>query len=127
MKKNSKEWLEREQVLKREALELSLRSEMLKDLSDKVWRQIKAFHDEYPDEVLDTLPWDEKELVISKTEELEKKLEAAATWLRRIEKEYDAVRVKVNKFYGEEVMQKQTPLPDYPSIEPDSADWWKKE
>ena len=130
--KNSKEWLAKEQELKKEALILMMRSNMLRQEADKNFKNIEKFQKEYPDNVLEELPWDEKETVMEKTDELADRLKANAKWLRIIEKEYEILRTKVNAFYGSEVMKANELLPDFPGLELDeddddtkSGDWWK--
>ena len=131
MIKNSKEWLAKEQELKHEALILMMRSKMLKEEADKNGKNIENFKNNYPDDILNELPWDEKEKVVEKGEELLSRLKANAKWLRTMEKEYEILRTKVNTFYGSEVMKANELLPDFPGLDMNEdddtkkADWWK--
>ena len=128
MKKNSPEWLAEEQRLKNVALELLLRSQILKEVAEKIYQEIKAFRDLYPDEVIEKLTWEEKEKVIEQTSKLDKNLGVATEWVRKIDAEYCVIREKVNAFYGSNVMKESTPLPEFGADEEkDPADWWKKE
>ena len=126
-KKNIKRSAE-EEILAHEALNVLKRSEQVWIAANAIEDKIEAFNNKYTDEVMDSLPWDKKEKAIQEMESLEKELSRCDKLLEDVEKEYDKVRLKVNEFYGHEVMQSYDPLPNAElEKEVDESDWWKKE
>ena len=57
------------------------------------------------------------------------KINQSAKDLASLDKVYAELRVRVNRFYGKEVMKEfKSDIPDVPDVEgeeDDSADWWK--
>lgn len=128
-KKPTKEWLAEEQSLKSEALLLMALSEVLKNEANANFEKVLQFTMQYPESKLESLPWDKREKMYARAEELEKKLKASHECLKKLDKDYEVLRVKVNKFYGKELLKKSAPLPlleESDSDKEDSADWWKK-
>jgi len=129
----SDEWLEEEAGLKREAMVLFLRSRMLLEAVDKIYKSIVLLTEEYPEER--ELGWEEKEELISKSDKLDNELNISMGHLNDMDDEYDIIREKVNKFYGEEVYKNIPKTRDLMDImmeeEGDGytkkSDWWKNE
>lgn len=122
--RKSKKWLEQEATLKAAGLVLLARSEILKEAAEANCKKLEAVNEKGFDE----LPWDEKEIAIEHFTNLLQKVEKSARALAALDKEYDELRVKVNAFYGKNVMKKiNSVIPDNISEEEeDPANWWKK-
>jgi len=127
-KKPTKEWLAEEQAIKSEALLLLTLSEVLKSEATANFDKVLQFILQYPASKLESMSWDKQEKMYARAKELEKKLNTSHECLKKLDEDYDALRVKVNKFYGEELMKKSAPLPLFDGLdadEKDGADWWK--
>ena len=122
--KKSKKWLEQEATLKAEGMVLLAKTEILKEAAEANYQKMEAVNEKGFDE----LPWDEKEKAIEYFTKLLAKIERSAKELAALDKEYAALRVKVNKFYGKEVMKEfSSAIPDdLEAEEEDPADWWRK-
>ncbi len=129
MKKGSKEWKAMEKTLRMEALVLQQRSMLLRERSVKLCEDIEDYSKKYPEDVRDNLPWDEKEAVEARIDELESEWKETRRILIGLENEFQDLCKRTNKFYGHEV------IPPYDALaipeenpeekETDSADWWK--
>jgi len=81
-KKRSKEWIREERELMDEALILMMRSKILREDADRIGEEIERLVGEYPDEYISQLPWEKKEEMFKRSEEIEKRLtKAAALWV----------------------------------------------
>ena len=122
--KKSKKWLEQEATLKAEGMVLLAKTEILKEAAVVNYKKMEAVNEKGFDE----LPWDEKEKAIANFEHLLMKIEKSAQELAALDKEYAMLRVRVNKFYGRDVMKEVcSAIPEnLEAEEEDPADWWRK-
>lgn len=122
--KKSKKWLEQEAALKAEAMVLLAKSEILKETAEVNYKKMEAVNEKE----LDKLPWDEKEKAIEHFTKLLAKVEKSARELAALDKEYAELRIRVNEFYGTEVMKEfdSGVTEELENEEEDPSDWWKK-
>ena len=131
MKKNSNEWKKQERLFKHEGLVLLIRSELLKDKTIKICLAMEKFGEEYSDEAMEKLSWEEKEEAYKKCEELGNMLKENEAMLMEIEEVYNNLMGRVNEFYGREVMKKFDESPtfllgdDSHNDNDGGDDWWK--
>jgi len=122
--KKSKKWLEQEATLKAEGMVLLAKTEILKEAAEANYQKMEAVNEKGFDE----LPWDEKEKAIEYFTKLLEKIERSARELAALDEQYAELRVRVNKFYGKNVMKEfNSVIPDnLDEEEEDPADWWRK-
>jgi hypothetical protein len=124
--KKSKAWLKEEAKLKAEAMILLKNSEILKMIAEDNYRKMEAIDETK----FDSMPWDEKERAVAYCNSLLHKINQSAKDLAALDKIYAELRVRVNRFYGKDVMKEfKSDIPDDPAGEEeneDDADWWKK-
>jgi len=126
MKKNSKEWLEKETSLKTRAIEALIKSETLKQETYRYDQQIEQFMLKYPTSKVDKMNWLEKERIATEADLLFGKLRECEEKLHKLDEEYEVLRNEVNEFYGTEVMKKISLDLTQEEDDTSSADWWKK-
>jgi hypothetical protein len=122
--KKSKAWLKEEAKLKAEAMILLKSSEILKLIAEENYRKMEAIDETK----FDDMPWDEKERAITYFNSLLDKINQSAKDLASLDKIYAELRVRVNRFYGKDVMKEfKSDVPDLTDEENDDdpADWWR--
>jgi len=134
------EWKNEEQRIKHDAVILRERSKTLREQSIILCAEIDAFADKYPDDILNKLPWDEKESVIGMAADLEKRWLENRRFLTILDAEFRCLIRRTNELYGEEIIQEPEPLsknlPENLQDDTDTnnkdewskpEDWWKSE
>lgn len=125
--KRNKEWIAMDVKLKDEGIGLLLWSKVLMNKSVEVLNKIEERERLYPDDVVDRLPWEDKEKMIVEVEKLDKELSELSESLRVLDDAKIELAEKVNKFYGRDVMSLDKIELDWDNdLEEDSANWWKK-
>jgi hypothetical protein len=91
-----------------EALKLLNASEILK--KTVIWqdKQVDKFLKKYPSEIVDELPWDERERVRGEMEELYARLNESVRELNGMDKKMQILKENVKKRCGRDVMSSKT-------------------
>lgn len=115
----------------RECIEILARSLALRKIADNQFQRIMEFHKKYEDKNPDDTPWQEKEKIVAEAEALMAEVVMGIKELKKLDDEYEALRQRVNRHYGKEVMQEHhyaTGINEmYKEIlEEESGDWWKQ-
>lgn len=87
-----------------EALAILEQSEILKQTV--IWQdeQANALVNKYPEEVFDTLSWEEKEKHLEECDEIAGRLEQSVKELAKLDAKYQELRVKLVKHLGRSVL-----------------------
>lgn len=132
MDKKSKEWLEAEEKLRIEAINILLRSEQLRVIAEKNFYDIE--HSKlirFTKEEIEKLDWQEREEMVREVEMMWKKVEECYNSLKELDIDYEVLREKVNNFYGTDIMNRSISLKpfvmpeEFNDLMKDDADWWK--
>ena len=115
----------------RACLAILARSLELRKEADAQFQRIMEFHKKYEDKNPDDTPWQEKEKIVVEAEALMAEVVAGIKELKKLDDDYEALRQRVNRHYGKEVMQEHhyaTGIDEmYKEIlEEESGDWWKQ-
>jgi hypothetical protein len=129
-KKNKKDlwWAD----IKSRALKTMTESRAIVEEVDRNYAKICKFVENYTEEKLEKMAWEEKEKMYSEADALFQRIAECEEILKRMDIEYDALRKEVNEYYGKEVM-KDVPRVDVfeaaetEEAEGDESDWWKKQ
>lgn len=136
---DNKKWKAEEKRIKQDAMVLRGRSNILREKSVALCAEIDAFADKYPDNVLNDLPWDEKELVMGMADEFERRWIETRQLLKILDAEFRVLIKRTNDLYGKKVIQEPEPLDtNLPENFQDewndrkdewskSGDWWKSD
>lgn len=103
-------WLLEEARLKREAFAIKERMDKLMKRADVVLAQVEALM-LMGEKGFGKLSWEERESWYKQADGLNEVLRENDEELRRLDGEYNGIRVRVNELYGEEVLKKSDPLP----------------
>ena len=109
-KRGSVEWVEMEKALKYEAMGLAMKMQVLRERVEVIVAQIESLI-AMGDDVVDGMSWEEKESWYRQAEGLDDALERSDRELRRLDVEYGKLRVRVNEFYGRDVLKESDPIP----------------
>jgi hypothetical protein len=136
----NKEQKAEEKRIKHDAYVLRERSIILRKEAVILCEEIESFADKYTDDVLDKLPWDEKERVMNFAESFEKKYAKNSKRLKILDSEFRNLIKRTNELYGREVIPEPESLGYLPeTLEDDKeesndrdewskpGDWWKME
>jgi hypothetical protein len=107
------------QSLLDEACEILVQSEILKETVFWQSEQVEKFVNKYPDEVLNRMTTEEQLENVRKAEELWARLNQSVKELKKLNDDYESLRLRVKKQYGREIMP---PLPPFISPGLDDAD-----
>lgn len=94
---------------------------------DKIVDEIAIFNVRYPDDLVETLDWHEKEKFYDTVNSLLEQLNGVETELDKVEAEYVEICNEVNTFFGREVLPPAPNLPKSDLDDFDDADWWKNQ
>ena len=131
-KKNKKDawWAD----IKSRALKTMTESRAIVEEVDQNYAKICKFVENYTEEKLDKMAWEEKEKMYSEADALFQRIAECEEILKRMDTEYEALRKEVNAFYGKEVMKDVPKIDVFEAMEAeeaaedsDESDWWKKQ
>ena len=86
--------------LLREALDLVNKMETLRGTVEWLLDLVEKYDEEYSDDMIERLSWEEKEEGYKKIEELMGRVESLLRELEALDVEYDELREKVKNYYG---------------------------
>jgi hypothetical protein len=81
--------------------------ELIQDWSKKVEKMEKSIEEG------EEIPYDQKEAILKESDTLLGRLKVSVEELRKLDVEYEALRIQVNKHYGKEVLKEHAKTPTF--------------
>lgn len=93
-----------------EAVEILVQSEILKETVFWQSEQVEKFVKEFPEEVIDKMTIEEQRENVRKAEELWARLNQSVKELKKLNDDYESLRLRVKKQYGRDIMPSLPPF-----------------